>query len=165
DGRVYQLVDERHRAWHAGRSQWGDDYDLNSSSIGIELDNNGNEPFAPAQIDALLRLLADIVTRYRMPATNVLAHADVAPGRKVDPSAWFPWRLLAQHGYGLWCDPPFPPAPEGFDPALGLAALGYDTRNLAAAIHSFKLRYVQSDPSGVMTAEDSDRLHCLLEQR
>src|SRR5690606_37171317 len=116
-GEVYQLVDERHRAWHAGRSQWGGDYDLNSSSIRIELDNSGDEPFPSAQIDALLRLLADIRSRYGLPPANVLAHADVAPGRKVDPSAWFPWRLLAQHGFGLWCDPPFPPAPEGFDPA------------------------------------------------
>lgn len=165
DGRVFQLVDERYRAWHAGRSQWGDDYDLNSSSIGIELDNNGDEPFPSAQIDALLRLLADITARYRMPPANVLAHADVAPGRKVDPSVWFPWRLLAEHGYGLWCDPPFPPAPEGFDPTLGLAAFGYDTSNLEAAIHSFKLHYVQTELSPVMTPEDSDRLYCLLQRR
>ncbi len=165
DGRVYQLVDERHRAWHAGRSQWGGDPDLNSSSIGIELDNSGDEPFPLAQIEALLRLLADIQTRYRIAAANFLAHADVAPGRKVDPSAHFPWRLLAQHGFGIWCDPPFAPAPAGFDPALGLAALGYDTRNLEAAIHSFKLRFVQTEVSPVMTQADSARLHCLLGRR
>jgi N-acetylmuramoyl-L-alanine amidase len=165
DGRIFQLVDERSRAWHAGRSQWGADADLNSSSIGIELDNNGAEPFPPAQMDALLRLLADIQTRYRMPAANFLAHADVSPGRKVDPSAHFPWRLLAAHGFGIWCDPPFQPAPASFDSALGLAVLGYDTRNLAAAIHSFKLRFVQTDLSPEMTQEDSDRLYCLLARR
>jgi N-acetylmuramoyl-L-alanine amidase len=165
DGEVFQLVDERHRAWHAGRSQWGADFDLNSSSIGIELDNSGDEPYPPAQIDALLRLLADIRARYRIPSPNILAHADVAPGRKVDPNGWFPWRLLAQHGFGLWCDPPFAPAPANFDPMLGLAALGYDIRNAAAAIHAYKLRFVQAELSPVMTQEDSDRLYCLLARR
>lgn len=165
DGKVYQLVDERHRAWHAGRSQWSSDFDLNSSSIGIELDNSGDEPFPGAQIDALLRLLADVQARYRIPAPNFLGHADVSPGRKVDPSAHFPWRLLAEHGFGLWCDPPFAAAPEHFDPVLGLAALGYDTRNLQAAIQSFKLHFVQTDVSPVLTREDGDRLYCLLARR
>lgn len=165
DGEVFQLVDERYRAWHAGRSQWGSDFDLNSTSIGIELDNSGNEPFPQVQIDALLRLLADIQMRYRIPAANFLAHADVSPGRKVDPSAWFPWRLLAQNGFGLWCDPPFAPAPARFDPVLGLAAFGYDTRNLTAAIHAYKLRFAPNDPSPVMTQVDSDRLYCLLARR
>jgi N-acetylmuramoyl-L-alanine amidase len=162
DGVVYQLVDERHRAWHAGRSQWGADYDLNSSSIGVELDNNGAELYPLLQIDALVRLLTEIQSRYRIPAANFIGHADIAPGRKVDPSAFFPWRLLAQYGFGIWCDPPFPPAPPGFDPVLGLAALGYDTRNLPAAIHSFKLHYVQTDTNNGMTQTDTDRLYCLL---
>jgi N-acetylmuramoyl-L-alanine amidase len=165
DGAVYQLVDERRRAWHAGRSQWGGDFDLNSSSIGIELDNTGEEPFPPPQIDALLALLRNIQVRYGIPAPNFLGHADVAPGRKVDPSARFPWRLLAEHGFGIWCEPPFPPAPAGFDAVLGLAALGYDTRNLPAAIHSFKLHFVQSELGPVMTQDDLDRLHCLLARR
>jgi N-acetylmuramoyl-L-alanine amidase len=165
DGKVFQLVDERYRAWHAGRSQWGADFDLNSSSIGIELDNSGDEPFPQAQIEALLRLLAGIRERYRIPAPNFLGHADVSPGRKVDPSAWFPWRLLAQYGFGMWCDPPFAPAPATFDPMLGLAVLGYDTRNAAAAIHAYKLRFVQNDSTPALTQEDSDRLYCLLARR
>jgi N-acetylmuramoyl-L-alanine amidase len=165
DGKVYQLVDERLRAWHAGRSQWGSDFDLNSASIGIELDNSGDEPFPQSQIDALLRLLADIQTRYRIPAPNFLGHADVSPGRKVDPSAWFPWRLLAEHGFGIWCDPPFAPAPPDFDPMLGLAAFGYDTRNPATAVQAFKLHFVQTDVSPVMTQADNERLYCLLGRR
>lgn len=165
DGQVYQLVDERHRAWHAGRSQWGSDFDLNSSSIGIEIDNSGDEPFPAAQIDALLQLLADIQARYHIPAANFLGHADVSPGRKVDPSAYFPWRLLAEHGFGVWCEPPFAPAAADFDPVLGLAAFGYDTRNVPAAIQSFKLHFVQTDVSPVLTQEDIDRLQCLLARR
>ena len=96
DGRIIQLVDERARAWHAGESKWGADTDLNSASLGIELDNNGHEPFPDAQISALLRLLADIEARYHIPAANFLGHADIAPGRKVDPSRYFPWKTLAR---------------------------------------------------------------------
>jgi N-acetylmuramoyl-L-alanine amidase len=165
DGKVFQLVDERQRAWHAGRSRWGADTDLNSSSIGIELDNNGSEPFAGVQIDALLALLADIKTRHRIPTANFLGHADIAPGRKVDPSARFPWRVLAQRGFGLWCDPPLPAAPIGFDPDLGLQALGYDLANREAAVRAFKLHFVQTDVTPVMTFQDTDMLHCLLVRR
>ena len=165
DGRIFQLVDERRRAWHAGQSRWGSDADLNSSSIGIELDNSGREPFPAEQIDALLRLLADLKVRYRIPTENFLGHADVAPGRKVDPSAWFPWRQLAQQGFGLWCDPPSPPAPAGFDADLGLQALGYDLARHDAAIQAFKLHYVQTSVDSVLTQADRDRLYCLLQTR
>jgi len=126
DGRIYYLVDELARAWHAGESAWGGNRDLNSASIGIELDNNGEEPYAEAQIAALLALLADLTARWSIPAANVLGHGDVAPGRKVDPGALFPWRRLAAAGFGLWCDPPYDPPPAGLDDASLLAALGYD---------------------------------------
>ncbi|MBK7236076.1 MAG: N-acetylmuramoyl-L-alanine amidase [Sterolibacteriaceae bacterium] len=82
DGTLYQLVDERARAWHAGASYWGGNRDVNSASIGIELDNNGYEPFAEAQITSLLALLQDLRARYAIPVANVLGHADVAPRRK-----------------------------------------------------------------------------------
>ncbi|MDP2783111.1 MAG: N-acetylmuramoyl-L-alanine amidase [Sulfurimicrobium sp.] len=89
DGAVMQLVDEAARAWHAGESWWGGNTDLNSASIGIELDNTGDEAFAEAQIVALLTLLDELRTRYRIPAPNFLAHGDIAPARKVDPSRHF----------------------------------------------------------------------------
>lgn len=165
DGTVLQLVDERQRAWHAGLSSWGTTTDLNSASIGIELDNNGKEPFADAQIDALLALLADLKSRYAIPTANFLGHADIAPGRKVDPSGYFPWRRLAEHGFGLWCDPPLPAAPAGFDAALGLQALGYDTTNLEAAIHAFKLRFNPGELDTVLTQRDRDTVFCLLRSR
>ena len=128
DGRLLQLVDEHQRAWHAGASWWGGHTDINSASIGIELDNNGSEPFADAQIDTLLRLLADIQARHRIPRANFIGHADVAPGRKTDPSALFPWRRLAAAGFGLWCESPATPAPPHFDAGLGL--VGAWTRRL-----------------------------------
>ena len=162
DGHVYQLVDERYRAWHAGRSSWGADADINSSSIGIELDNNGSEPFPSAQIESLLALLSDLKARYRIPTANFIGHADVAPGRKTDPSAWFPWRLLAQAGYGLWCDLPYPAAPPGFDADLGLQALGYDITNREAAVRAFKLHFVQTSTDAALAASEHDLLYCLL---
>lgn len=164
DGRIYYLVDERRRAWHAGQSYWAGSRDLNSASIGIELDNNGYEPFAEPQIVALLALLADLKARYRLTAASFLAHADIAPGRKTDPSAFFPWRRLAQHGFGLWCDPPYPAVPEGLDDALLLQAFGYDVWNLDAAIAAFKLRFAADDPSPQMTERDRSVLYCLVQQ-
>src|SRR5512143_1087954 len=98
DGTVYQLVDERARAWHAGAARWGAITDVNSSSLGIELVNDGEEPYAEPQIVALLALLADIRQRYRIPAANFIGHADVAPRRKVDPGRNFPWQRLAEQG-------------------------------------------------------------------
>lgn len=164
DGRLLQLVDEKERAWHAGASWWGGQTDMNSASIGIELDNNGAEPFPPIQIDTLLALLADIQTRHRIPRANFLAHADVAPGRKADPSSLFPWQQLAAAGFGLWCEPPYPDVPESFDAALGLTALGYDPGRPEAAISAFKLRFSPEDESPELTATDRAKLYCLLQQ-
>lgn len=161
DGRVLQLVDENQRAWHAGESYWGGHSDINSASIGIELVNDGKEPFAPLQIKALLTLLSDIQSRHKIPRANFLGHADVAPGRKTDPSALFPWRQLAMSGFGLWCDPPYTPPPENFDPFLGLAALGYDVRDPFRAVSAFKLHF---SPNGGIDFDETDSkiLYCLV---
>ncbi|MDO8932561.1 MAG: N-acetylmuramoyl-L-alanine amidase [Rhodocyclaceae bacterium] len=145
DGRVVQLVEENARAWHAGKSWWGGHTDINSASLGIELDNNGYEAFADAQIDALLALLADIRQRYNIPAANFIGHADVAPTRKDDPSPLFPWRRLAEQGFGLWCGPPLQPAPPGFDLTLALAAIGYDPATPEASRRAFRRHFVPED--------------------
>ncbi|MBE0622915.1 MAG: N-acetylmuramoyl-L-alanine amidase, partial [Burkholderiales bacterium] len=161
DGRIIQLVDERARAWHAGASKWGADTDLNSASLGIELDNNGDEPFPDAQISALLRLLTDIKERYRIPVANFLGHADIAPGRKVDPSRYFPWKTLADHGFGLWCDPPYAQPPLPVDEALELRALGYDTDDIAAAVRAFKLHFLPDETWPGLDAQGRALLDCL----
>ncbi|MBI5792132.1 MAG: N-acetylmuramoyl-L-alanine amidase [Rhodocyclales bacterium] len=165
DGAVLQLVDEAARAWHAGDSRWGAMGDLNSASIGIELDNTGVEPFAEPQIDALLVLLGELRERYRIPPENVLAHGDVAPTRKVDPSRWFPWRRLAQAGFGLWCEAPPATAPEGFDAQLGLRALGYDIANPPAARAAFRRHFLAQDGEGDLEPAAQGMLHCLLNQK
>ncbi len=165
DGKIIQLVDERHRAWHAGVSQWGGNTDINSASIGIELDNNGAEPFPEAEIAALLTLLHDLSVRYQIPPANYLGHADIAPRRKTDPSRYFPWQRLAEEGYGLWCKNPAFDVPPGFEAKLALAALGYDTRNLDAAILAFKLHFLPDDIQTIVSERDLRLLNCLLQQK
>ena len=145
DGKTIQLVEESARAWHAGKSYWGGNTDMNSVSVGIELDNNGSEPFAEAQIEALLILLADLKQRHNIPAANFIGHADVAPARKEDPSAFFPWDVLAQNGFGLWCENPTSDVPQGFDLTLTLAALGYDPGIPDESVLAFRLHYLRGD--------------------
>jgi len=165
DGAVLQLVDENSRAWHAGASWWGGMTDLNSASIGIELDNTGDEPFAEAQIVALLALLDDLQSRHRIPAANILAHGDVAPGRKVDPGRLFPWQRLAAQGFGLWCEAPPPAAPAGFDALLGLQALGYDIVAPGAARAAFRRHFRGSDGDADLAPDEQALLHCLLQKK
>ena len=165
DGVVMQLVDETARAWHAGESWWGGNTDLNSASIGIELDNTGDEAFAEAQIVALLALLDELRTRYRIPAANFLAHGDIAPARKVDPGRLFPWQRLAKQGFGLWCESPSPGAPPGFDPMLGLQALGYDIAVPAAARQAFRRHFTAGDDNAELTPGEQALLHCLLQKK
>lgn len=165
DGKLYYLVDELARAWHAGDSYWGGATDLNSASIGIELDNNGSEPFAEPMIETLLLLLEDLKTRYKIPAANFLGHGDIIPGRKVDPSRWFPWQRLADHGFGLWCEPPYPPAPTDTTDAFLLAAFGYDVSNITAAVAAFRRHFLGADNSSTLSDSDRVLLHCLILRR
>ncbi|AKQ44620.1 N-acetylmuramoyl-L-alanine amidase [Rufibacter radiotolerans] len=104
DGKVYHMLSDYLRAWHAGSGKWGNTSDLNSSSIGIELDNNGYEPFQEAQINSLLQVLAILKKTHGIPVANFIGHSDIAPSRKVDPNPTFPWKQLAQAGYGIWYD-------------------------------------------------------------
>ncbi len=105
DGRVVQLVREADRAWHAGKSVWRGVEDINSQSIGIEVVNPGHtlgyRRFPERQIDAVIALSKGIIARHGIAADMVLAHSDIAPGRKVDPGELFPWRRLAAAGVGL----------------------------------------------------------------
>ena len=165
DGALMQLVDEASRAWHAGESWWGGNTDLNSASIGIELDNTGEEEFAEAQIVALLALLGELRTRHRIPPANVLAHGDIAPTRKVDPGRLFPWRRLAQKGFGLWCETPPSAAPVGFDAMLGLQALGYDIASPAAVRQAFRRHFTGIEADGELAPGEQALLYCLLQKK
>ncbi len=101
-GKIWQLVDEDMRAWHAGAGQWGDVTDVNSRSIGIELANTSDHPFPEPQMAALERLLAAIKARWAIPPERVIGHSDMAIGRKTDPGLRFDWRRLARLGLSIW---------------------------------------------------------------
>lgn len=165
DGTVYQLVDERARAWHAGVSYWGGNADLNSASIGIELDNDGAEPFAEPQVERLLQVLRDLKERYGIPRANFLGHGDVAPRRKVDPSARFPWERLAGAGFGLWCRQPLVADRATGDVRAGLERLGYETSNTAAALMAFRRHFIGIDSDAEPDAVDLALLDCLVREK
>jgi N-acetylmuramoyl-L-alanine amidase len=160
DGKRYQLVSDDRRAWHAGAGRWGTITDVNSASIGIELDNNGHSPFAQAQIDSLILLLDDLCKRHHIPRTAIIGHEDLAPGRKIDPGPLFPWKQLADAGFGRWPRVDAPPAPADFDPWLALATLGYPLTNRGDAVQSFH-HHFRGIEGKELDAEDLRILHDL----
>lgn len=159
DGTVFKLVDERYRAWQAGLSRWGNFNNINSISMGIELDNTGKEPFSEKQIASLLVLLHAIKSRYYIPTGNFIGHADVTPTRRADPGTYFPWEELAAQGFGYWRDSVLPALPDGFDYKTDLRLIGYDIRDTAAAIVAFKRHFIQNDTTPVLTGYDKQVLN------
>lgn len=109
DGKIYSLVDDKNRAWHAGVSYWRGRTGLNDTSIGIELVNEGHDGnykvFPRAQLDALVYLCKQLCEHHPIKQENIVAHSDIAPGRKIDPGEKFNWRYLAKNGIGIWPDP------------------------------------------------------------
>lgn len=182
DGRVFALVPEERRAWHAGKSFWKGETDINAVSIGIEIVNPGHEwgyrAFPDAQVEAVIGLIDAIRGRWEVPNGRILGHSDVAPGRKQDPGELFPWRGLAEAGHGLWVDPP--PAPgaplavgdEGpgvFALQAGLTRLGYDNApsgqfdgQTATNIAAFQRHWRPDLVDGVADGETRARLVHLL---
>ncbi len=159
EGEVIRLVPEDRRAWHAGASYWRGIPDVNSASIGIELDHPGHglgyRGFADAQIDALIPLLARIVKTYDIPRANVVGHSDVAPMRKVDPGELFPWDRLAEYRLCL----PRPTCLAAGNPFhnegsffLALERFGYDITDQAKAVEAFERRWRPEHLTGVPDA-------------
>lgn len=138
DGAVTQLVDEAMRAWHAGAGSWCGTDDINSRSIGVELDNDGSSPFSAPLMDALERLLGDVMARWNISASNVIGHSDLAPGRKIDPGPRFDWRRLALGGMALWPDEILQIPDDA-----ALKTLGYDVAQFgyAPCLEAYQMRY------------------------
>jgi N-acetylmuramoyl-L-alanine amidase len=174
---IFRLVDEDRRAWHAGQSFWRGDTQLNSSSIGIEIVNLGDDAspnkeyadFPAAQIDAVISLVRDIARRHQIPAHRILGHSDIAPQRKTDPGPKFPWQRLADAGLVPWLDPEAVRAATGPHetslPPIGwfqqqLDAVGYEvprhgefdeaTRRVIA---NFQMKYRPARYDGLPDAE------------
>jgi N-acetylmuramoyl-L-alanine amidase len=185
DGRVFTLVAEERRAWHAGVSFWRGDADINTRSIGIELVNPGHEhgyvPFPDAQIEALIALLDGIRSRWEIADGDILAHSDVAPDRKIDPGELFPWKRLAQAGHGLWIEPDaapgaaLGPGDSGmgvFVIQAGLTRFGYDNAptgefdaNTVVNVKAFQRHWRPEGVDGIADGETRARLVGLLRLR
>ena len=182
DGRVFRLVPEERRAWHAGKSSWRGVTDVNTASIGIEIVNPGHEfgyrDFTEAQVAAVIALVADIRTRWQVEDVNIVGHADVAPDRKEDPGERFPWKRLAEAGHGLWVETaaaPGAPLAEGEESAAvfalqaGFTRLGYDSaptgkfdEHTAAVVRAFQRHWRPARVDGVADGETRARLIALL---
>lgn len=142
-GQITQMVDEEMRAWHAGAGSWCGQGDVNSRSIGIELDNDGMSPFAAAQMDALEVLLGSIMERWSIPPKGVIGHSDMAPGRKIDPGPQFDWARLARQGLAVHSSLQNPVMPANTDQFCKLAvAAGYpEETDFDTLLGAVRLRY------------------------
>ena len=163
DGEVVQLVPEDRRARHAGVSFWRGETDVNSASVGIEIVNAGlgtdaGQPAYPeAQIEAVIGLCRGIMARHAI--TDVVGHSDVAPTRKVDPGAAFPWRRLAAEGIGRWTDG----FASGDAPDADLlASIGYDVSDLGAALRAFRLHFY---PAAILSGGSRTHDHLVAVER
>ena len=186
---VYQLVPEAERAWQAGVSHWNGREQINDTSIGIEIVNQGPVdtnrlvqwyPFADGQIDAVIALARDIVARYDIAPANVVGHSDIAPGRKIDPGPLFPWQRLHAAGVGAWPDANLVAQyqrrfvtnpPSLYQTQVKLAHYGYDisaTGTMDAqtkrVLRAFQMHFRPSDYNGYLDAETQARLWALDDQ-
>ena len=183
DGRIVQLVPENKRAWHAGKSVWQGENDTNSRSIGIEIVNPGHKldypDFPDRQIDAVIELCKDVVSRNPIPARNVLAHSDVAPGRKPDPGEKFPWQRMHEEGVGHWVAPAkstfsgFFQIGDNGEPIAALQAMlllyGYGVeisgdydQKTQDCVSAFQMHFRQSRVDGVADGETISTLDALV---
>ncbi len=175
DGRVFALVEEDRRAWHAGVGEWRGQVNINDVSIGIEIVNPGHEhgyrPFPQPQTEAVRGLAQDIMRRHDIPAEGVVAHSDIAPARKKDPGEWFPWERLAGHGIGVWPGPASGETPlwQTEEAAAQLHAYGYmraQTEEMfACVISAFQRHYDPGQVTGLWNGSAQVRLEALLARR
>lgn len=182
DGRVFTLVAEERRAWHAGVSSWKGERDINGRSVGIEIVNPGHEfgyrPFPEAQIAAVIDLVAEIRTRWIIGDGFIVGHSDVAPDRKQDPGELFPWKRLAEAGHGYWVEVPAAPGQpigEGEEGAAvfalqaGFTRLGFDCApsgtfdaHTTAVVTAFQRHWRPEKVDGIADGETRARLIALL---
>lgn len=160
-GLVYQLVNEEMRAWHAGISYWSGQTDINSQSIGIELQNPGHEwgyqEFPDAQIEALVDLATSIINRHNISAKQILGHSDIAPERKKDPGEFFPWDKLATQSIGYWPTvEKINTLPIGSEDSIrmNLSLIGYDPKaSFSATVTAFQRHFRPAKVDGIVDME------------
>jgi N-acetylmuramoyl-L-alanine amidase len=165
DGTLHHMLNDYLRAWHAGVGRWGNTTDINSASIGIELDNNGTDTFSNAQLNVLNGLLATLKKIYNIPAANFIGHGDIAPARKVDPNVHFPWKQFADSGYGLWYgDTTNVIIPVNFDVNQALRIIGYDISNREGAIQAFRRHFLETEQAGEFTEPEKKVLYMVMQK-
>lgn len=164
DGSVHHMLNDLLRAHHAGVGKWGGVSDMNSCSIGIEIDNNGSEPFTEPQMSSLLALLERLKRAYNIPQPNFIGHLDWAPGRKNDPSRYFSWKMLADKGFGYWYDTTAVKVPADFNPLTALRIIGYNISKPVYAIESYKIHFVPQDTTRTLNDADKKILVDLLKK-
>lgn len=165
DGTIHHMLNDYMRAWHGGVANWGNTTDINSGSIGIEIDNNGTEPFEPVQMNSLALLLEKLKKTYSIPTENFIGHGDIAPKRKVDPNIYFPWKEMAQKGFGIWFEPDTTKIlPEAISIPIALAVVGYDVSDTIAAMSAFK-RHFRQDSTQQFTTDDKSVLFQLVQRK
>jgi N-acetylmuramoyl-L-alanine amidase len=165
EGTVYHMLSDHLRAWHAGVGRWGNITDVNSSSIGIEIDNDGSEPFTAQQMESLLILLERLKKAYNIPTANFIAHADIAPTRKNDPSVAFNWEVLGNRGFGLWYNNTEAQArtlPANFDVTLALKILGYDVKEEKAIFKAFRRKFFKTETDTPLVEAEQKVLYDLM---
>lgn len=165
DGTLHHMLNDYLRGWHAGIGKWGNITDINSSSIGIELDNNGIDTFTTVQLQTLENLLGVLKRKYNIPAANFIGHADIAPGRKIDPNIHFPWKQFADSGYGLWyADTANVIVPLDFNSLMALRIIGYDISKPTATIQAFRQHFLQTANTGELTEAEKKVLYMLMQK-
>ena len=188
DGRIFQLVDEEKRAWHAGVSEWQGETNINSNSVGIEIVNGGHDypnadgslpSFPDVQINAVIALSKDIMKRHG--DLTVLGHSDIAPARKIDPGENFPWQGLAAAGLGYWPDMQTDDRRILFEAGTrdrgvailqsGLAHIGYGARvsgvmdeETKLIVEAIQRRYRTGKIDGVVDIQTMEIVKALVEQ-
>lgn len=162
DGTVHHMLHDYLRVWHAGTGKWGNNSDINSSSIGIEIDNNGTETFTEDQMLSLEKLLTHLKTAYKIPQENVIGLADIAPTRKNDPNVTFDWQRLSNLGFGMWySDTTDVQMPVDFKPLFALKMIGYDIKDTTAVVRTFKRKFLKSEDGMPLTSSDKKVLYTL----
>ena len=164
-GEIFKLVSEEKRAWHAGVSYWRGETDINSYSIGIELENPGHEfgysKFPKSQMSVLTELCVELINKYSISPENIVGHSDIAPRRKKDPGELFDWKSLAKKGVGLWPEPILNKITlESFEKSLN--DFGYEIVDLRSTITAFQRHYLPDKVSGISDATTQKTLATLL---
>jgi len=166
DGALTQLVGEDCRAWHAGEACWRGDHDINARSIGIELVNPGHEfglsPFPEKQMQALEKLALNIISRYQIPARNVVGHSDVAPRRKTDPGELFDWFRLFKAGVGVWPEDALSLEMNQQEGTDLLAKFGYETVDFTKTVEAFQRHFRPTSITGSLDGETAGLLDRLI---